>query len=34
MWKEFRDFIARGNVVDLALGVIIECGVAWVGLAA
>jgi large conductance mechanosensitive channel len=23
MWKEFRDFIARGNVVDLAVGVII-----------
>lgn len=23
MWKEFRDFIARGNVVDLAIGVII-----------
>jgi large conductance mechanosensitive channel len=22
-WKEFRDFIARGNVVDLAVGVII-----------
>src|ERR671917_401028 len=21
MWKEFRDFIARGNVVDLAVGV-------------
>lgn len=23
MWKEFRHFIARGNVVDLAVGVII-----------
>ena len=23
MWKEFRDFIARGNVVDLAVGVVI-----------
>ena len=23
MWKEFRAFIARGNVVDLAIGVII-----------
>jgi large conductance mechanosensitive channel len=23
MWKEFRDFIARGNVMDLAIGVII-----------
>jgi large conductance mechanosensitive channel len=23
MWKEFRAFIARGNVVDLAVGVII-----------
>jgi large conductance mechanosensitive channel len=23
MWKEFRDFIARGNVIDLAVGVII-----------
>jgi large conductance mechanosensitive channel len=23
MWKEFRDFVARGNVVDLAVGVII-----------
>jgi large conductance mechanosensitive channel len=23
MWKEFRDFIARGNVVDLAVAVII-----------
>ena len=23
MWKEFREFIARGNVVDLAVGVII-----------
>ena len=23
MWKEFRTFIARGNVVDLAVGVII-----------
>jgi large conductance mechanosensitive channel len=23
MWKEFRDFIARGNVVDLAVGVIV-----------
>ena len=26
MWKEFRDFIARGNVVDLAVGVIIGAG--------
>ena len=23
MWKEFRDFAARGNVIDLAVGVII-----------
>ena len=23
MWKEFRDFIARGNVVDLAVSVVI-----------
>ena len=23
MWKEFRDFVARGNVVDLAVGVIL-----------
>jgi large conductance mechanosensitive channel len=23
VWKEFRDFIARGNVMDLAVGVII-----------
>jgi large conductance mechanosensitive channel len=23
VWKEFRDFIARGNVIDLAVGVII-----------
>lgn len=23
VWKEFRDFIARGNVVELAIGVII-----------
>jgi large conductance mechanosensitive channel len=23
MWREFRDFIARGNVIDLAVGVII-----------
>ena len=23
MWKEFRDFIARGNVMDLAVGFII-----------
>jgi large conductance mechanosensitive channel len=23
MWKEFRDFIARGNVIDLAVAVII-----------
>ena len=23
MWKEFRDFIARGSVMDLAVGVII-----------
>jgi len=23
MWKEFRDFIMRGNVLDLAVGVII-----------
>ena len=23
MWKEFRTFIARGNVLDLAVGVII-----------
>jgi large conductance mechanosensitive channel len=22
MWKEFRDFVARGNVIDLAVGVI------------
>ncbi len=23
MWKEFREFVARGNVIDLAVGVII-----------
>ena len=23
MWKEFRDFAMRGNVIDLAIGVII-----------
>src|ERR1041384_4146292 len=23
MWKEFRDFVMRGNVVDLAIGVVI-----------
>jgi large conductance mechanosensitive channel len=23
VWKEFRDFIARGNVVDLAVGLIV-----------
>src|SRR3954463_1059729 len=23
MWKEFRHFLARGNVIDLAVGVII-----------
>jgi large conductance mechanosensitive channel len=23
MWKEFREFIARGNVIDLAVGVVI-----------
>jgi large conductance mechanosensitive channel len=23
MWKEFRAFIARGNVVDLAVGVVV-----------
>ena len=23
VWKEFRDFIARGNVIDLAVGVIV-----------
>ena len=23
MWKEFRDFVARGNVVDLAVAVVI-----------
>src|SRR5687767_2615317 len=23
MWKEFKEFIARGNVVDLAVGVVI-----------
>jgi large conductance mechanosensitive channel len=23
MWKEFRDFISRGNAIDLAVGVII-----------
>ncbi len=23
MWKEFKEFIARGNVIDLAIGVII-----------
>ena len=23
VWKEFRDFIARGNVIDLAVGLII-----------
>ena len=40
MWQEFRTFIARGNVFDLAVGVIIgaafgkigltaDCGLAW-----
>jgi large conductance mechanosensitive channel len=23
MWKEFRDFAMRGNVIDLAVGIII-----------
>jgi len=23
MWKEFRDFVARGNVIDLAVGVVV-----------
>jgi large conductance mechanosensitive channel len=23
MWKEFREFVMRGNVLDLAIGVII-----------
>ncbi len=23
MWKEFKEFISRGNVIDLAVGVII-----------
>lgn len=23
MWKEFRDFAMRGNVIDLAIGIII-----------
>ena len=23
MWKEFREFIARGNVFDLAVGIVI-----------
>ena len=23
MWKEFRDFVARGNVMDLAVGVVV-----------
>lgn len=23
MWREFRDFAMRGNVVDLAVGIII-----------
>ena len=23
MWREFRQFVARGNVIDLAVGVII-----------
>jgi large conductance mechanosensitive channel len=23
MWKEYRDFVARGNVIDLAVGVVI-----------
>ena len=23
MWREFRDFVARGNVMDLAVGVVI-----------
>lgn len=23
MWKEFKDFISRGNVIDLAVGVVI-----------
>jgi len=28
MLKEFREFIARGNVMDLAVGIII--GAAWI----
>ena len=23
MWKEFKTFVARGNVIDLAIGIII-----------
>ena len=23
MWKEFKQFVARGNVIDLAVGVIL-----------
>ena len=23
MWKEFKEFIAKGNVIDLAVGVVI-----------
>src|SRR5260221_12777279 len=26
MWREFRDFAMRGNVVDLAVGIIIVAG--------
>jgi Large-conductance mechanosensitive channel, MscL len=25
MWNEFKGFLARGNVLDLAIGVIIGC---------
>ena len=30
MWKEFRDFVIRGNVLDMAIGIII--GVAFGGI--
>ncbi len=26
MWKEFKEFVARGNVIDLAVGVILGAG--------
>ncbi len=27
MWKEFKEFAIRGNIIDLAVGVIIRWGV-------